>query len=130
MSWSPGPEGTESYVVLMEDPDASEPKPFVHWIAYDIPGDTTRIRASLPGKPALVEPVSLKQSANSKGSTGYIGPKPPPGSGIHHYHFQIFALDRRLDLPPGASRAEVLDAMRGHVLAAGELVGTYEEPRN
>lgn len=125
LSWSAGPEGTRSYVVLLESPDAPEPKPFIHWVAYDIPAGTTQIRGSLPGQPALTEPVALKQGPNSAGSIGYSGPKPPVGDGPHRYHFQVFALDRMLGLPPGATRAQVLEAMGGHVLAAGELVGTY-----
>jgi len=127
LSWQAGPEGTQSYTLLMEDPDAAQPSPYIHWVAYNIPGDTTRIRGALPGTPELQEPVSLMQGRNSRGSTGYFGPR-PPGSEPHAYHFQVFALDRQLDLPPGASRAEVLQAMEGHVLAQGELVGRFARP--
>jgi hypothetical protein len=75
------------------------------------------------------EPNGLLQGKTSKGSMGYFGPRPPEGDPPHHYHFQVFALDTTLDVPQGADRDEVLRAMSGHVLAAGELVGTYQQPK-
>jgi len=125
LSWSKGPDGTRSYVVMVENPDAKEPKPFVHWIAYAIPADLTRLREGLLGQPRLTEPEGLLQGQNSYGSVGWQGMKPPAGDPAHHYHFQVFALGRELGLEPGAKRDEVIEAMRGHVLAAGELVGTF-----
>jgi Raf kinase inhibitor-like YbhB/YbcL family protein len=68
------------------------------------------------------------QGRNSRGSIGYFGPRPPKADPPHHYHVQLFALDAALDLDPNASRAKVLDAMKGHVLASGELVGTFKAP--
>jgi Raf kinase inhibitor-like YbhB/YbcL family protein len=130
LRWSKGPEGTRSYVVLMEDPDAPAPaKPFIHWIAYGIPAEVTQIRGALPAKAKIEEPLELKQGLNSAGSMGWSGMKPKPGDQPHRYHFQVFALDRELDLDPGATREEVLTAMRGHVLAAGELVGSFGKAR-
>lgn len=127
LDWGEGPEGTASYAIFMEDPDAAEPKPFVHWIATNIRVDATSLREAVqPLRPKLDLPEDTNQGANSRGSIGYSGPKPPVGDPPHHYHFQIFALDTGLELKPGADRADVLDAMRGHVLAAGELVGTFE----
>ncbi len=127
LSWNGAPEGTQSFVVISEDPDAAQPKPFVHWLAYDIPAGVTELREGLPTEPSLPDPKGVKQGANSMGSTGYTGPKPPVEDGAHHYHFQVFALDvPSLDLPPAADRAAVLDAMQAHVLAAGEIVGTFD----
>ncbi|MFC3167463.1 YbhB/YbcL family Raf kinase inhibitor-like protein [Paracoccus fontiphilus] len=127
LSWEGAPEGTQSFVVLSEDPDAKEPKPFVHWLAYDIPAGVTALREGLPTEASLPDPEGVKQGANSMGSTGYTGPKPPVQDGAHHYHFQVFALDvPSLALPPAADRAAVLAAMQGHVLAAGEIVGTFD----
>jgi Raf kinase inhibitor-like YbhB/YbcL family protein len=125
LAWSQGPENTRSYVVMLEDPDADEDPPFVHWTMYNISADQTALPEGVPGQPRLVLPEGALQGRNDRGSTGYTGMKPPPGDPAHDYHLQVFALDRALELPHGASRAELLDAMQGHVLAAGELVGTY-----
>ena len=122
IAWSKGPEGTRSYVLLMEDPDASTTTPFVHWILFNIPADVTSLGEGVPGSAALSKPKGARQGVNSRGSVGYFGPK-PPADGDHHYHFQIFALDTALDLKPGAGRKEILEAMKGHVLAQGERVG-------
>jgi Raf kinase inhibitor-like YbhB/YbcL family protein len=127
LAWSEGPEGTKSYAVLMEDPDADSPKPFVHWILYNLPADVSSLREGIPGAAALTHPEGAKQTANSRGSFGYFGPR-PPADGDHHYHFQVFALDTMLDLAPDASRKDVLEAMKGHVLAKGELVTIFRKP--
>lgn len=124
LNWAAGPEGTKSYVVLAEDPEVPLPQPFVHWILYNIPPDVQDLREGIPGSPKLPRPDGALQGTNSRGSTGWYGMKPPAGS-EHSYHFQVFALDHMLDVAPGADREAVLDAMEGHVLAEGELVGTY-----
>ena len=127
IEWSNAPEATKSFVLIADDPDAQKPKPFTHWLAYDIPASTTKLREGIPGTPVLQEPKGAKQGANSMGSIGYTGPKPPVGDPAHHYHFQVFALDvETLGLEPGAKRDAVLKAMEGHVLAEGEIVGTFE----
>ena len=109
---------------------AAAPKPFTHWIAYDLPAGLTSLREGLPTEPVLADIEGAKPGTNSRGSTGYFGPKPPVGDPPHNYHFQVFALDlAELGLPPGAPREEVLKAMHGHVLAEGEIVGTYAGPR-
>ncbi len=126
MEWSEAPQEAKSFVVIADDPDAKQPKPFVHWIAYDIPSDVTSLREGLPTDPILVEPKGIKQGTNSMGSTGYTGPKPPVDDPAHNYHFQVFALDiESLGLEPGAKRDAILEAMEGHVLAEGEIVGTF-----
>jgi len=124
LSWE-GIEGAKSYALVMEDPDAAMPKPFVHWVAWNIPAGVTRLPEGLATAPRLTDPDDLRQGRNSYGSTGYYGPKPPPGTGVHHYHFQVFALDTVLDVAPGADRDTLLEAMRGHVLGKTRLVGTY-----
>jgi len=126
LEWSGAPEGTRSFVLIVDDPDAAAPKPFVHWIAYDIPAEVAALREGLPTEPLLPDPDGLKQGTNSRGATGYFGPKPPVGDPAHSYHFQIFALDvAELGIKPGAARDEVIAAMEGHVLASGEIVGTF-----
>ncbi|AJE47118.1 YbhB/YbcL family Raf kinase inhibitor-like protein [Celeribacter indicus] len=129
LSWADAPEEAASFVLIAEDPDAAEPKPFVHWIVYDIPADTTSLAEGRPTAPVLPDPEGAKQGTNSRGQIGYHGPRPPREDGPHSYHFQIFALDvDQLGPEPGATREEVLSAMEGHVIAAGELTGSYERP--
>jgi Raf kinase inhibitor-like YbhB/YbcL family protein len=120
LSWSGAPAGTRSFVVVAEDPDAPGPKPFEHWVVYNIPGEAR-------GVPAGGLPAGAVAGRNSTGKTGYWGPHPPAG-GDHHYHFEVFALDRPLNLRRDGGREEVLAAMRGHVLAEGETVGLFRKP--
>jgi Raf kinase inhibitor-like YbhB/YbcL family protein len=126
ISWN-GVEGAKSYALILEDPDAKSPKPFVHWLAWNIPAGVTTLPEGLQEQPRLMEPEGVLQGRTSRGSVGYFGPRPPVGDPPHHYHFQVFALDRVLDVPAGADRDALLKAMAGHVLAAGELVGTYQQ---
>ena len=129
LEWGEAPEGTQSFVVIVDDPDAAEPKPFVHWVLFDIPGELTGIREGLGTDPVLQVPEGAKQGVNSRGQIGYMGPRPPLGDPAHHYHFQVFALDiPELPVNPGAKREEVLAAMDDHVLAEGEIVGLYSRP--
>ncbi len=123
LSWSGLPAGTRSLALMMEDPDASSARPFVHWLAWNI--DPAR-----GGLPEGVAPDAsgLVQGRNNRRATGYFGPR-PPGSRPHHYHFQLFALDAPLNLAGGADREALLAAMNGHVLAKGDLVGLFTRPR-
>jgi Raf kinase inhibitor-like YbhB/YbcL family protein len=120
LSWSGVPLGTVSLALLCEDPDAPSLRPFVHWVVYAIPPTMT----ALPEGLAEATP-SVVQGKNTMGHCRYDGPAPPPGHGTHHYHFQLFALDVTIQRDE-ADREDLLDDMRGHVLAAGEFVGTYE----
>jgi Raf kinase inhibitor-like YbhB/YbcL family protein len=120
LSWSGAPARTKAYALLVEDPDAGSPKPFVHWVVYDIPASAHGFAAGAVA-PGAIEGV------NGSGKSGYRGPHPPP-NGDHHYHFQLFALDRPLGLKPGADRDAVAAAMRGHILAQGDLVGVFRKP--
>mgnify|MGYP003579840090 CR=1 FL=1 len=125
--WWDRVEGAKSYALILEDPDAKSITPFVHWVAYNIPADRTSLPEGLQEQEQVSEPAGLLQGKTSKGSVGYFGPRPPVGDPPHHYHFQVFALDSQLDVPPGAECDQVLQAMNGHVLAAGELVGTFQQ---
>jgi Raf kinase inhibitor-like YbhB/YbcL family protein len=121
LTWSGLPAGTRSLALMMEDPDATSARPFVHWLAWNID----------PARGGLAEasvPAGARQGRNSRGDTAYFGPR-PHGSKPHHYHFQLFALDRMLELPVGAGRQQLLAAMNGHVLAKGDLVGLFAQPR-
>ena len=124
LAWSGAPDGTKSYAIVTDDPDAPV-KPFTHWVAWNIPAHVQELREALPTAPLLKNPAEIGQGRNTRGSIGYYGPKPPHGDSPHHYHFQVFALDKMLDLKPASSREELLRAMDGHVLAAGELVPTF-----
>jgi Raf kinase inhibitor-like YbhB/YbcL family protein len=119
--------GAKSYALIVEDPDAKPIAPFVHWVAWNIPASLTTLREGLQEQPRLTEPEGVLQGRTSRGSIGYLGPRPPVGDPPHHYHFQVFALDTTLSVPPGSARDDVLKAMAGHVLAAGELVGDYQQ---
>ena len=122
ISWSNVPRNAQSIVVMMEDPDATL-KPVTHWLAANIAANVT----GLPENVAKTEMANgAMQGANHNGKIGYYGPQPPPADKPHNYHFQVFALDTRLNLPSGYNRQALLDAMRGHVIAKGELVGTYQ----
>jgi Raf kinase inhibitor-like YbhB/YbcL family protein len=118
IGWDGVPEGAESIVVICEDPDAPLPKPFVHWIVYGIPATARSIDAD--------SSTTWKVGENSRLSSTFAPVAPPPGHGVHHYHFQVFALDRVLDLPPGLGRHAIVEQMTDHVVGWGEIVGTYE----
>ncbi len=125
ISWTAGPEGTKSYVVLVEDTGVKRAEPVVHWVMYDIPPDTTALPERLGRKAKLISPMGALQGKNIAQKIGYIGPKPPAGE-THPYHFEVFALDQTLKLNPDTTdRDAVVNAMKGHVLAAGEIVATY-----
>ena len=126
LAWSGTPKEAKSFAIVMDDPDAAV-KPFTHWVAWNIPAHVQELREALPTAPLLKHPAEIAQGRNTRGSVGYFGPKPPHGDPPHHYHFQVFALDRMLDLKPTASREELLRAIEGHVLAAGELVPTFAQ---
>jgi Raf kinase inhibitor-like YbhB/YbcL family protein len=127
LGWSGLPPFTRSVVLMVEDPDSKNPKPFVHWLVYNIPANVDDLPQGVPPGPTVPDIGLAAQGQNSAGSVGYFGPKPPTGDPAHHYHFQVFAIDRILDLPPGATRAQLLHAMNGHVVGKGDLVGTYRE---
>lgn len=120
-------DGAKSYAIVMEDPDAKPITPFVHWLAWNIPAGTTSLPEGVQEQMRLTEPDGVMQGRTSRGTMGYLGPRPPVGDPPHHYHVQVLALDRMLELPPGADRDALLGAAKGHVIAKGELVGTYQQ---
>jgi hypothetical protein len=127
LHWTPV-EGAGAYAIVLEDPDAPMEKPFVHWMIWNIPGQVTSLSEGIPNNAQLVSPQDAVQAKNDNDSFGYFGPHPPQGHGVHHYHFQIFALDGPLTLHTDADLRALTNAMQGRVIADGELVGTYEEP--
>jgi Raf kinase inhibitor-like YbhB/YbcL family protein len=98
-------------------------------VIYKIPADAKGLPEGVPRKSRLKEPAGAVQGKSSftDGETiGYRGPKPPVGHGVHHYHFKLYALDAPLSAEPGLEKKALLEKMEGHVLAEGELMGTYE----
>jgi Raf kinase inhibitor-like YbhB/YbcL family protein len=124
LGWSNLPGGTVELALIVDDPDAPGDEPWVHDVLYKIPPDATPELMVIRG--AAVDSVALYfEGTNSWGEAGWGGPKPPPGK-AHHYVFTLYALDAELDLLPGATRAELVEAMQGHVLGTAVLTGTYE----
>ena len=125
LSWAGAPAGTVTFALIVDDPDAPDPaapkRTWVHWVLCDIPAGTTSLPEAASGG-AL--PPGCTEGANDSGDHGYSGPYPPIGR--HRYFFKLYALDRKLGLRAGVTKAELLKATEGHVLGSAELVGTYE----
>ena len=123
ISWSKGPAGTQSFVVLTEDAGVNRHDPIVHWVIYNIPSTTMSLPQNVPADATLEN--GAMQGKNVRGAVGYIGPKPPAGQ-THPYHFQVFAINGKLNVDPAtADRATVVAAMKNRVLAQGDLVVNY-----
>jgi Raf kinase inhibitor-like YbhB/YbcL family protein len=122
LQWSAPPTGTKSLALIIDDPDAPGGT-FVHWVLYNLPSTTRSLPEGVPGVGDLSD--GSKQGRNGSGTIGYTGPCPPYG--IHHYHFKLYALDTALDLVSGADKAQLEKAVDKHVLAYGDLVGTYSK---
>ena len=123
LTWTKGPPGTVSYVVLAEDSGVNRPEPITHWIIYNLPTTVTSLSQEMPTSPTLEN--GGVQGKNIAGKMGYIGPKPPAGQ-THPYHFQVFALNTKLNIDPDkADRAAVVSAMKSRVLASGDIVANY-----
>ena len=127
VGWSPL-AGAASYAVVLEDPDAHSDTPFVHWLIWGVPAAASSLPAGITGGPKATAPGAAIQGLNGVGDIGYYGPHPPAGTGVHHYHLEVFALDAPITVAAGGQLRDLLAAMRGHVLADGELVGTFSAP--
>ena len=124
LKWSNPPAPTQSIAIICEDPDAPSGD-FTHWIVYNIPPTVHRLPEHVPNDTSLSS--GARQGQNDFEHIGYGGPCPPPGPD-HHYHFHVYALDKRLSLPDTAVRADIDNAIQGHILAQGELMATYGRP--
>ncbi|MCA9028982.1 MAG: YbhB/YbcL family Raf kinase inhibitor-like protein [Planctomycetaceae bacterium] len=122
LRWSQPPVGTESLALICDDPDAPRGT-WVHWVLVNIPPETLELNAAVPTTPTL--PSGAKQGKNDFGNIGYGGPAPPKGK-PHRYFFKLYALSKTLELPPGSTKAELESAMKGHIVAEGQLMGTYQ----
>lgn len=123
LSWAAPPERTQSFALIVTDKDSPFGLNFVHWVLYDLPADKHELPQGVAKQEQL--PDGSHQGHNGFDKIGYVGPC-PPGHSAHRYVFVLRALDTKLDLPPGASKKQVEKAMKGHVLASGELVGKYQ----
>ncbi len=125
LAWTNAPEGTRSFVLIVDDPDAPDPaapkRTYVHWVLYDIPASASELPE---GVTAERLPAGTREGVNDWKRTGYGGPCPPVGR--HRYFFKLFALDSTLGDLGTATKADVQTAMASHVIETAELVGTYE----
>lgn len=122
LSWSAGPAATKSYAISCEDPDAPLGT-WWHWILFNITPQTHQVSENVPKVAKLAGGVT--QGANDFGKPGYNGPSPPPGK-VHHYVFKVMALDTVLNLKPNCDKDAFKKALNAHILAEGQLVGTYK----
>ncbi len=127
LSWSGLPEGTKQLALICDDPDAPTAEPWVHWVIYKIPPTLTGLPEGVPkeARPAVVPgAIQGRNGWRESENLGYRGPAPPPG-GVHHYFFNLYALDAELDLQEGLDKKGLLAAIEGHVLAEARWMGTY-----
>ncbi|NEU76185.1 YbhB/YbcL family Raf kinase inhibitor-like protein [Hassallia byssoidea VB512170] len=118
LEWSGLPSGTQQLALICHDPDAPLPQGFTHWIIYGIPPTVSQLAEAGGSK--------FTEGINSSDKPGYTGPAPPPGHGIHHYYFWLYALDKELDLKPSLNREQLLNAIADHIIEQARVVGIYE----
>jgi len=124
LEWKNAPAGVKSFALVSDDPDAPMGT-WVHWVAYNIPVSVNKLDENVKTEKEFTD--GMRQGSNSWPKIGYGGPCPP--SGTHRYYFKLYALDTMLDLKPGVTKAQVLQAMKGHVLAEAQLMGKYKRQR-
>ena len=122
LAWTGAPAGTASFALILDDPDAPIGT-FVHWVIYNIPAASNGLPEAVPSSAKLAD--GSLQGNNGAGQAGYTGPCPP--SGTHRYFFKLYALDTVLNLSSGVNKDQLLKAMQGHILAQGELMGTFSK---
>ena len=137
LRWNGAPPGTREFALILDDPDAPTPQPFVHWVIYKIPGTAAGLPEGLPMGAAVKAPglesaaqgltgfAMFARGGGPPPQPGYRGPAPPPGK-PHHYTFKVYALNAPLEVRDGMTKDDLLKAMEGKIIAQGELVGLYE----
>jgi Raf kinase inhibitor-like YbhB/YbcL family protein len=120
LQWTGAPDNTVSFALICDDPDAPRGT-WVHWVLFNLPADVQSLAEALPRD---AHPGGAIQGTNDFRRTGYDGPSPPPGK-PHRYYFKVYALDKLLELPAGATKQQVVEAMEGHIPASGQLMGRY-----
>ncbi len=121
LAWTSGPEGTKTFALICDDPDAPMGT-WVHWVLFNLPADIIELRENVPPERELES--GAKQGMNDFRKIGYGGPCPPGGT--HRYYFKLYALDTEINLEAGATKSELLKAVEGHILAEGQLMGKCE----
>jgi Raf kinase inhibitor-like YbhB/YbcL family protein len=121
LEWKDAPEQTKSYALICDDPDAPRGT-WVHWVLFNLPATQHELAAGLPVRGQLSD--GAKQGKNDFGKIGYGGPAPPRGK-PHRYFFKLYAVDTIVDLPEGATKQHLEQALKGHILAQGQLMGKY-----
>lgn len=124
LEWDQVPDGTKSFALICDDPDAPRGT-WVHWVVYDIPPGVKNLPENV--RPDREPGSGIRQGKNDWPKIGYGGPCPP--SGIHRYYFKLYALDTMLNLKPGATKEQLLQAMKGHILGEAQLMGKYQRKR-
>jgi Raf kinase inhibitor-like YbhB/YbcL family protein len=122
LAWNEPPAGTQSFAVVVDDPDVPT-KTVIHWLIYDLPAATRGLPEGVPTKAKLSD--GSRQGKNDHGKIGYSGPCPPAGA-AHHYFFKLYALDYLTGLKPKATDADVEKAIKGHILAQAELIARFQ----
>jgi len=123
LSWNSPPDRTQSFVLIAFDKDSLLGFQFTHWVLYDLPPDKRKLDENVAKQAQL--PDGFRQGPNDYDRIGYVGPC-PPGHSPHHYVFDLYAVDTKLNLPPGATKTQVVKAMKGHVLARGEVIARFQ----
>ena len=126
LEWTNVPAGTVTFALILHDPDVALQKKtddVLHWMIFNIPGTAHELAEGVPANATLSD--GTIQAKNLRGGVGYMGPGAPAVGPHHHYSFELFALDTKLDLGPDATRADVLKAIDGHILGKGVLVGRF-----
>jgi len=123
LAWNGVPEAARQLALIVDDPDAPG-RTFVHWVLYGLPPTATGLPAGVPRDGTLTRPVPAVQGMNDFRHTGWNGPCPPPGA-PHRYVFTLYALKRKLTLPPGANAETLRTAMKGKILGQTKLTGLY-----
>jgi Raf kinase inhibitor-like YbhB/YbcL family protein len=124
LEWKDAPAGTKSFALISDDPDAPVGT-WVHWVVFNIPFQVKKLDEKIKREKEFNN--GMRQGSNDWPKIGYGGPCPP--SGTHRYYFKLYALDTMLDIKPGVTKAQLLKAMTGHVLAEAQLTGKYKRQR-
>lgn len=126
LEWTNVPPGTQTFALLFHDPDVALQRKLndvTHWIAWNIPGSMTKLPEGV--KPEATSSDGMVQGKNTRNAVGYMGPGAPPTGPDHHYTFELFALDTKLDLGPDATREQVMNAMEGHIIGKAVWEGRF-----
>jgi Raf kinase inhibitor-like YbhB/YbcL family protein len=127
LRWSDAPD-VQAWALVVEDPDAPQDEPFIHWMIWNIRGEADHLPEGVGDAPRPLEVQGAVQGRNGHGGHGWFGPRPPAGHGVHRYYFQIFALNAEIPMGPETGLEDLLNALKARTIAKGEMMATYEAP--